>query len=90
MNEFKFEETFKLSNGSEVTLDWNDMYKISHAYNILCTQEYLLDNHPNLSVEEAYDIAAEVRRQMDKYDITEDFAIDEVLKEKGIVTDNND
>lgn len=82
MDDFKFEATFKLSNGAEVTLNAIDMMNISDTYKIMCTQEFLLEYYPDLGVKEAKEIAAEVHRQMDKYDFTEEEAIDEVFRSR--------
>jgi len=71
---------FKTSSGIEVELNENDMHAVHQHYIEQCTADYLRDNHADWSEEKVQEIAVEARRQMYKYDFTENEAIDAVLK----------
>lgn len=64
-----------------IKLDRSDMREINQYYEAACTAEYLLDNFDNITEENALSVGQEVRRRMDKYDYSENEAIDEVLEE---------
>ena len=57
------------------------MSDIHCHYNVQCTAEYVAENYPNLTEEEAEEVAAEVRYQMDKYGLEELEAIETVMNE---------
>lgn len=67
---------FKTKNGIEIELDSMDMHKIHAHYEEQCTADYLREIHKDWSEEKVQSIALETRRQMFKYDYTEDEAID--------------
>ena len=63
-----------------VTLGENEMRDIHQYYEILCTAEYLLENY-DFSEGVAMELASQIRRYMDKYDVTESEAICVILSE---------
>lgn len=65
-----------------ITLGENEMRDIHQHYEILCTAEYILENW-DFTEDEATKLAYEVRRCMDKYDMTEEEAIHEILNKSG-------
>ena len=65
-----------------ITLNELDLMDISLYYNICRTAEYLMDNY-DLTEDEAMKLGADVRRYMDKNNVTEDIAIAEVLTKWG-------
>ena len=69
-----------------VTLNELDLMDISIYYNIRRTAEYLMDNY-DLTEDEAIKLGASVRRYMDKNNVTEDIAIDEVLRKDELIRD---
>lgn len=73
--------SIKTSNGIVVELSENDMYKIHKHYIEQSTADYLRDNHADWTEEKVQAIAIEARRQMYKYDFTEENAITEALEE---------
>ena len=64
-----------------ITLDVCDLIDIHKYYETACTAEYLMDNY-ELTEDEAMRLGADVRRYMDKNNVTEDVAIDEVMKKE--------
>lgn len=70
----------KTNLGVEVELDVMDMVKIHKYYEVQCTAEYLEENYPDWSEEKIQKIAHETRNQMDKYDYTEEEAIEEAIE----------
>lgn len=64
---------YDLKNGTKLTMA--QMMDISQKYEVYCTAEYLLDNFA-LTVDEAIDKAREIRRDMNKYGISEFEAIE--------------
>lgn len=70
---------FKTSNGVEIELNENDMHAVHQHYIEQCTADYLRENHADWPEEKVQEIAIEARRQMMKYDFTEEEAIDEAL-----------
>ena len=61
-----------------ITLDVYDLIKIHEYYEAACTAEYLMDNY-GLTEEQAMELGAKVRRYMDKNNVTEDIAIEEIM-----------
>lgn len=61
-----------------VTLDVYDLINIHEYYEAACTAEYLMDNY-DLTEEQAMELGARVRRYMDKNNVTEDIAIEEIM-----------
>lgn len=57
-----------------VRLTMNDMQLISKHYEICCTAEYLMNNYPVTTQSQAFELATEIRRQMDKYGYDEEEA----------------
>lgn len=64
---------YDLKNGIKLTMA--QMMDISETYELYCTAEYLLDNF-DLSEGKAIDKAREIRRDMNKYGISEFEAIE--------------
>lgn len=65
-----------------VTLSMSDMVGIHKYYEAACTAEYLMENYEQVTSEEqALKLGYEVRRKMNKWDYTEEDAIDEVMAE---------
>lgn len=61
-----------------IELDVCDMIEIKNYYEKECTMEFLLENY-DLTEEKARKLAYEVRYKMDKYGISEDDAIQELI-----------
>lgn len=61
-----------------IELDVYDMIQIKNYYEEQCTMEFLLENY-DLTEEKAKKLAYEVRCKMDKYGISEDDAIQELI-----------
>ena len=61
-----------------ITLDVYDLIKIHEYYEAACTAEYLMDNY-DLTEEQAMELGTRVRRYMDKNNVTEDIAIEEIM-----------
>ena len=75
----KKEKVITLRNG--VVLSMEEAMQVKAQYEILCTQEYLEDNYSEVIPKEAMQVfAINVRNRMDKYDETEEVAIEELLK----------
>ena len=49
------------------------------AYERMCTAQHLMDSYNVKTYKRAWELADEIREQMDDYGMTEDEAIDEVL-----------
>lgn len=64
-----------------ITLDVWDLVKIHEYYVNACTAEYIIDNY-DVTEEEAMKLAVEVREYMDRYGISEEDAIYEVMQSK--------
>ena len=64
-----------------VTLDVYDLIKIHEYYEAACTAEYLMDNY-GLTEEQAMELGARVHRYMDKNNVTEDIAIEEIISRR--------
>lgn len=62
-----------------VRIDVPTLVELSRFYEASCTAEYVKDNHPELTGEQAMDVGYETRRLMDKYGYDEDEAIEEAL-----------
>ena len=60
----------------KVYLDEDEMHKVHQHYIVQCTADYLRENNPNWTEDKVQAIAIETRRQMLKYDYTEDEAIE--------------
>ena len=63
-----------------ITLNENEMRDIKQSYEILSTAEYILENY-DLTGKDEMTLAYEIRRYMDKNDVTESEAIREILGE---------
>lgn len=72
---------FKTRVGVEVELDVIDMSYIYQYYEEQCTADYLRENHEDWSEDKVQSIAYETRRQMNKYDYTEEEAIEIAIYE---------
>lgn len=64
-----------------VTLDVHDLINIHEYYEAACTAEYLMDNY-DLTEEKAMELGARVRRYMNKNNVTEDIAIEEIMSRR--------
>ena len=70
----------KLKTGKVLTLEEADEAK--RLYEVFCTQEYLEDNFSGvIPKDNMWSVAVSVRRYMNKYSVTENEAIEEILKE---------
>lgn len=67
-----------------ITLDVHDLINIHEYYEAACTAEYLMDNY-DLTENEAMRLGADVRRYMDKNNVTENIAIDEILSKENLI-----
>jgi hypothetical protein len=76
------EFTFEIKG---VTLNMDEMYKVHFWFNIYNTAEYLLENYPQLSEDEAVRLASAVRDLMDTDGYDEDQAVEQVLRNKNII-----
>ena len=64
-----------------ITLNVYDLMNIHKYYEAACTAEYLMDNY-DLTEEQAMELGARVRRYMDKNNVTEDIAIEEIMNKE--------
>ena len=64
-----------------ITLDVYDLINIHEYYQTACTAEYLMDNY-ELTEDEAMELGNKIRRHMDKNNVTEDIAIEEIMNER--------
>lgn len=64
-----------------VTLDVYDLINIHEYYRTACIAEYLMDNY-NLTEDKAMSLGARVRRYIDKNNVTEDVAIEEIMSRR--------
>lgn len=64
-----------------ITLDVYDLINIHEYYEAACTAEYLMDNY-DLTEEQAMELGARVRRYMNKNNVTEDIAIEEIMSRR--------
>lgn len=67
-----------------ITLDVNELSRLHEYYEAACTAEFIMENYKIKDEDKAMEIGYEVRRQMFKYDLMEDEAIDIVLPQYGI------
>lgn len=67
---------FKISSGQEVLLSEDDMLMIHQHFELQCTADYLRENNPDWPEEKVQMIASETRRQIDKYGLDEEDAIE--------------
>lgn len=67
---------FTTRAGVEVELDSIDMSIVHEYYEAQCTADYLRENHEDWDENKVESIAYETRNQMNKYDFTEEEAID--------------
>ena len=66
-----------------ITLSLEDMTAISDHYKTVCTAEYIAENHPEFANPQvALLLGHQVRQLMDKTELNETEAIDEVLRRK--------
>ena len=65
---------------SGITLDMTDMMNIKKFYEIECTTDVIMDWYDK-EYDEAHKLATRVRELMDKYEYTEDEAIQTVMAE---------
>lgn len=71
---------FKTSSGIEIELNEKDMHAVHQHYIEQATADYLRENHADWTEDKIQVIAIEARRQMLKYDFTEEEAINEALE----------
>lgn len=64
-----------------ITLNVHDLINIHEYYEAACTAEYLMDNY-DLTEEQAMKLGARVRSYMDKNNVTEDIAIEEIINRR--------
>jgi hypothetical protein len=64
-----------------ITLDVYDLIRIHEYYEAACTAEYLMDNY-DLTEEQAMERGTRVRKYMDKNNVTEDIAIEEIMNKE--------
>lgn len=65
--------------GDAIKLSVTGIADVVTAYKLMCTFEYIKENYPDLTDEDLWDKACEIRIRMNKYDIDELTAIHEVL-----------
>jgi len=70
---------YKTKQGIEVELSVDDMAIIHQYYLEQLTADYLRENHLEWTEEKVQEIAIETRRQMEKYDYSEQMAIQEAI-----------
>lgn len=70
---------FRTSSGIEIELNEKDMHAVHQHYIEQATADFLRDNHADWPEEKVQVIAIEARRQMYKYNFTEEEAIEEAL-----------
>lgn len=73
-----------------ISIDEYDMHRIHKFYEIQCTMEYLKNTYEDWSKSKIEAIAYETRRLMDKYEYTEEEAIDIAIKDYGKTTITED
>lgn len=71
---------FRLQNGSKAEMSVIDMQNVHKYYECQCTADYIRENFPDLSEDKIQEYASEVRTSMDKYDYSEDEAIDAIME----------
>lgn len=71
----------KLKTGQDIELDVCEMSHIKMYYNIQNTADFLRDNYVDWNEDKIQIIAASTRRFMDKYDLSEEEAIDSAIDE---------
>ena len=64
-----------------ITLNVYDLMNIHKYYEAACIAEYLMDNY-ELTEDEAMELGDKIRRHMDKNNVTEDIAIEEIMNER--------
>jgi hypothetical protein len=74
--EFSFFPT-QLADGHPISLE--ELASLHHQYEVGCTAEYLSENFPILSNKECLEFAQDVRRLMNKREMSESEAIDEIV-----------
>lgn len=52
-------------------------------YEACCTAEFLMENYDISDDEEAISLGYRVRERMDKYNLTEEVAAEEIMSERG-------
>lgn len=73
------EFVIQLRNG--MVLSRNEALQVKVQYEIYCTQEYLEENYSKeIPLDAMHIFAINVRNRMDKYNETEEVAIEELLK----------
>ena len=73
------EFVIQLKNG--MVLSRNEALQVKVQYEIYCTQEYLEENYSKeIPLDAMHIFAINVRNRMDKYNETEEVAIEELLK----------
>ena len=76
-----FENQFVKFDGQEYSI--NDLMHLKNIYMQFVTAEYILENNEDYSEEECWEIAGITREKMDKYDMSEEDAIEEAIIEYG-------
>lgn len=73
------EFVIQLRNG--MVLSRNEALQVKVQYEIYCTQEYLEENYSKeIPLDAMHIFAINVRNRMDKYNETEEVAVEELLK----------
>ena len=65
-----------------VILDVYDLININEYYEAACTAEYLMDNYGITNEDKAMRLGSDVRRYMNKNNVTEDVAIEEIMRRR--------
>lgn len=73
------EMSITLNDGRKLCV--TELVEINNIFNILCTAEYIKDNY-NLTDKKAVGLAEIIRAIMDKYNISEEEAINKVFSER--------
>ena len=70
-------------SANSTALSINELATLHGYYETCCTAEFLMENYDISDEEEAIFLGYRVRERMDKYSLTEDVAIDEIMSERG-------
>lgn len=77
--EFSFFPT-KLADGHPISIE--ELVRLHHQYEVGCTAEFLSENYTSFSNKECLELAQDVRRLMNKKEMSESEAIEVVLLDK--------
>lgn len=73
-----------------IRIDVPTLVKLADFYAASCTAEYVNENHPDLTGEQAMELGYETRRLMDKYGYDEEEAIEAAMNNLELGNKNND